>query len=78
MVLVGCSGNVMADRFTHAMLAGTVQYTFTTFLQHLWGKCAFLVNKIMNSYADALPVPNEFTYFKIHLNIIINRGYLLF
>ena len=38
-------------------------------LHHLWGHCAFLINKTMLIYINTLNV-NSFTPFKMHLKII--------
>ena len=39
------------------------------FLHHLWGNCAFLINKTMHIYANTLNM-NNFTQFKMYLKII--------
>ena len=46
------------------------EYTHTIqsrFLHHLWGHCAFLINKTMHIYANTLNM-NNFTQFKMYLS----------
>ena len=72
MVKVGCSEMVFVDRFTHTIFEVSWQNAHSIQsrrLYHLWGQCAFLINKIMHIYANTLNV-NNFTHFKIHLKVI--------
>ena len=38
-------------------------------LHHLWGQCAFFINKTTHIYANTLNI-NNFTHFKMNLKII--------